>query len=375
MKTIHRLRVLSLPRYVRRAASSRVRMYQFQEDLAGEGMDIAFLPLLDQAYLDTIYSGGRVSQLGVAMAMARRFAAMRSSAADVLWIEKESFPFLPYAIERIALGRIPYVVDYDDAVFHTYDHLASPGKRWLLDGKIASLMRGAAVVTAGNTYIARYATASGARDVRIIPSVVDTRAYDVGAPAADGGAPIVGWIGTPKTQRLLEHIRPALEPLLSAGKIRLHLIGVRSCAWAQPGISCVPWEESTEVDAIRRIDIGIMPVVDEAFERGKCGYKLIQYMACGKPVIASPVGCNSEIVSHGRIGFLAHDAADWERAVMDLAGNPEKRLVMGEAGRLAAEERYSRKVAAPMIASALRCAAGSAGRDHAEPSAIVGEEA
>jgi len=115
----------------------------------------------------------------------------------------------------------------------------------------------------------------------------------------------------------------------------------------------MPWSEDTEAECISRFDIGIMPIPDEPFERGKCGYKLIQYMACGKPVVASPVGANREIVRHGVDGFLANSEMEWTESINALCRDPSLRERMGQAGRERVNSLYSLDVAAPRLHSIL----------------------
>jgi hypothetical protein len=124
----------------------------------------------------------------------------------------------------------------------------------------------------------------------------------------------------------------------------------------------VPWSEAEEVAAISACDIGIMPLADGVFERGKCGYKLIQYMACGLPVVASAVGANREIVRHGIDGFLAETEEEWRDALRTLAADPALRARMGAAGRRRVEEAYSLQVAGPRMADILRAAATRSNR-------------
>lgn len=118
----------------------------------------------------------------------------------------------------------------------------------------------------------------------------------------------------------------------------------------------LPWREESEIQNIQRFDVGIMPLLDEPFERGKCGYKLIQYMACGLPVIASPVGVNGQIVEHGVTGFLVKSQDEWLQALAFLRDNPGRRREMGQAGRKKMEAEYSLQATAPKLAALLRSA-------------------
>ena len=132
--------------------------------------------------------------------------------------------------------------------------------------------------------------------------------------------------------------------------------------WGCPWQS-VAWSEATEAASISSLDIGIMPLVDEPFERGKCGYKLIQYMACGLPVVASPVGVNRQIVEHGVNGFLAETPAQWEEALRTLLGDAALRQRMGQAGRRQVEEKYCLQVTGPRLAELLVSASGTIGNE------------
>jgi len=348
------IRILSLSRYVRRGASSRIRFFQFADYLNNSGFTIVESPLLDDDYLSAIYQNRRPSKFRILRDMALRFMKMKRTPADVLWIEKEVFPYLPYLFDSYAIGAIPFVVDFDDAVFHNYEQHSNPMIRKFLGNKYNKIIRDASIVTVGNDYIAEYAKKAGARDIRVIPSVVDTGKYQAGKPPKDDHALVIGWIGTPATQNYVLRIRQVLDRLLSSGNIRLHLIGASDIGWEHSGLKIIPWAESTEIQLIREFDVGIMPLPDEPFERGKCGYKLIQCMACGKPVIASPVGANKVIVRSGINGFLADTDEEWESAFAALLSDVNLRETMGMEGRKAVESSYSLMAIAPIMANAMR---------------------
>jgi glycosyltransferase involved in cell wall biosynthesis len=146
--------------------------------------------------------------------------------------------------------------------------------------------------------------------------------------------------------------------LQQQGVARFTAIGIDAAALGLP-MDSVPWSEQTEAQDIARLDVGIMPLVDAPFERGKCGYKLIQYMACGLPVVASPVGVNRQIVEHGVNGFLAETPEQWATALRTLCADPALRARMGAAGRRKVEQHYSLQVTAPRLVQILRRAAGA----------------
>jgi glycosyltransferase involved in cell wall biosynthesis len=324
--------------------------------LESQGKSSSLAPFFDESYLERLYSG--CSTIGPTFtAYARRTGQLlRAGQADLLWLEKEALPWLPWVIERALLPRyVPLVVDYDDAVFHQYDQHRSPFVRRLLGRKLDKLMASASLVTAGNRYLADRATAAGALRVEIVPTVVDLTAYTRRPRPSSEAAPTIGWIGTPSTwTEYMTPIMPILEQTAEASGARIVAVGAGRAAAASALLENLPWAEDSEVARIHAMDIGIMPLTDTPWARGKCGYKLIQYMACGIPVIASPVGVNAEIVEHGVNGLLASSDAEWVEALRTLLHDPALRARMGEAGRRKVERDYSLQVWGPRVAQLLR---------------------
>lgn len=342
-----------LTRYDRLGASSRVRMLLQLPYLQAAGIESVVYPLFENAYLERLYAGKPTTK-ATAHAVLRRLADLRRlRGVDLLWIEKELIPWLPFALERGLLPRyIPYALDFDDAVFHRYDQHRSGLVRRLLGRKFDQLIAGATLVTVGNAYLAQRATEAGATWVEVVPTVVDVSAYLPAQQMLD--RPLrIGWIGSPSTwSEYMEPILPALLETAAYCDARLMVVG--AAAASHPLLVQHNWSEDTEVELIREMDIGIMPLIDTAWSRGKCGYKLIQYMACGIPVIASPVGVNAEIVEHGVNGFLASDDTEWSEALQTLLQNSELRAQMGEAGRRKVELEYSLQVWGQRVAQMLR---------------------
>lgn len=352
------LRILALPRYEPLGASSRLRFNQYLpylQDVAG--MRIQTEPLLSDAYVQALYgSNVRRDPGAILRAYARRWALLRRAKRDfdLVWMEKEAFPYLPAWGERL-LNRsgVPYVVDYDDATFHQYDNHRRPQIRHLLGGKIAEVMCRAALVVAGNQYLGEYAQTSGAVRVEYLPTAVDMNQYRTIIPNANH-AFTIGWIGTPLTAVYLNAIRPALENVSRGGEAALHFVGAEPVDWGGLAVRSLPWRQETEVDAIRQFSVGIMPLPDAPFERGKCGYKLIQCMACGVPVVASPVGVNRTLIQHGANGFLARSENDWIDTLNRLKFDRPLREKMGAAARQTVENEFSTVITAPRLASFLR---------------------
>lgn len=338
------LRVLFLPKYGPLGASARHRAYQYLPTLEASGIHCSIQPLFSDRYLQELFTSGRRSKRLLLLAFARRIAAVLGAIItrpDVVIIHIELFPYFPPLLERLLwLFRVKFIVDNDDALFHQYDDHPNRIVRWILGGKIATVMRLSDLVIAGNRYIADYARGARARAIEVIPTVIDLDRYRI-----EGGKTrvrpqfVVGWIGSPSTGKYVEGIAQALRSVAKQHPLKLVVIG--SGAIDMPGIDVEvhPWNEASEVAWINSFDVGVMPLPDNPWERGKCGFKLIQYMACGKPVIASPVGVNAELVEPGVNGFLASSPAEWQLAIGQLIDHPETRAAMGRNGRALVEQR------------------------------------
>lgn len=352
------LKILALTRYGRQGASSRLRFEQFVPAFQKLGIDVEVSPLLSDAYLNRLYAGAGRSWLDITVDYLMRLPwLMRAKQYDLLWIEKELFPDLPAWFESLfAKLGIRYIVDYDDAIFHNYDLSKNPWRRTLVQ-KIDRVMRHASLVVCGNRYLAERAQSAGASRVTVLPTVIDIDRYAVRVKAPTETV-VIGWVGSSATVKYLDLIIPALRQLSREFHLKLCVIGAKLKV---EGIDVdnIPWSETDEVNQIQSFDIGIMPLLDSAWERGKCGYKLIQYMACSVPVVASPVGVNQEIVEDGVSGYLAGDTESWVEALRKLANAPERRRQFGARGRALVEERYCLQVVAPQMATLFKDISGT----------------
>ena len=343
------VKILALTRYGQLGASSRLRFYQCLPALRALGIEVQLAPLLRDDYLRRFYENRATDWLALFKDyLSRLFTLLESRRFDLLWIEKELFPNLPAWFESLLAHRgIRYVMDCDDAVFHNYDSAANPLKRSLA-GKIDTVMRHADLVICGNSYLAERARSAGARRVEIVPTVIDLERYPAMVPA-ENDRPVIGWIGSPSTVKYLEIVAAPLKELAAVCPLQLRVVGAQ-LAWHGLDVVCVPWTESTEVSEIRKFDIGIMPLADSPWERGKCGYKLIQYMACGLPVVASPVGVNRDIITQGQNGYLAGSPEEWKSALRSLCADADARRRMGARGRQTVEQVYCLQVTARRLA-------------------------
>lgn len=352
------MKILLLSRYDTLPAPSRYRFYQYLPFVRANGIHVTVAPLLDNQFARRHYAERRKPLIAVPKLYIKRIVnLLQASQFDVVWLEKEALPWIPAWVEKaLGLNRVPYVVDYDDAVFVAYNEQQPKLVRYFLGDKVRDLMRGAAVVIAGNRYLALYARDAGAARVDILPSVVDIHRYP---PSSRRGRDTftMGWMGAPMNSKHLGPIGSALSSICLGGKSKLNLVG----GWPVDfptglAVEYLPWSESTEIQQLQSFDVGIMPLNDGPWERGKCGLKLVQYMAAGLPVVASPVGVNKEIVEHGVNGFLANTVSEWETALTMLRDDPTLRERMGSAGRAKVEREYSLQVTAPRLVSLLRSA-------------------
>lgn len=337
------MKVLALTRYQHLGASSRVRFFQYYAYFANRNIQITTNSLLSDCYVNNLYVKKRKDLAEMVKGyLCRLWVLLSVWRYDVVWVEKELFPGLPSWFEGLLkILKIRMVIDYDDAIFHNYDYLASKFVKFLMGGKIAKVMRSADTVIAGNAYIANYAKRNGCKSVVIIPSVVDASKYYPRSQTSNL-IPVVGWIGTPSTIRYVRSISPALVAVQQKYPFILRIVGA---TFECPGLNveCIQWSEQSEVRSIQSFDIGIMPLDDTPWEQGKCGYKLIQYMACGVPIIGSPVGVNSLIITES-VGFIARTHEEWEQSLVKLLTDPELRIAKGRCARDSANVNYNSQI-------------------------------
>jgi glycosyltransferase involved in cell wall biosynthesis len=334
--------VLFLTKYGQKGASSRYRSLQYFPYLENAGINCTHAPLLSDEYLEALYETESRPLLKSAQGYLGRLRdLLQIRAYDVIVIEKELLPYAPAMFERLLSHfKTPYIVDYDDAVFHNYDLSDNPIVRRLLSSKIDIVMREADAVIAGNEYLASRARDAGASCVEIIPTVIDVNRYEYVPPGNEEPFRI-GWIGSPTTTKYLNKIMSALQKISENREIKLVLVGSGPVEIPGVPIEIREWSEKTEIEYIASFDVGIMPLENSPWERGKCGLKLIQYMGCGKPVVASPVGINTEIITNNHNGLLAKSNNEWAESLLRLNDNQKLAKEMGREGRKLVINQYS----------------------------------
>lgn len=351
------VRILVLSRYSDLGASSRHRLFQYFDHFQNHGVSCVASPLISNVLLRKKYLTGKYGYFFLFLAYVKRiYTMLRADNYDLIWVEKEALPWLPAFFEKFLLSRKPYALDFDDAVFHNYDLHRSRLIRFFYSNRIDVVMSNASLVIAGNSYLADRAIGAGARNVRVIPNTVDLNRYKIKAFNANASVVRIVWIGSPFTAKYLNLVYKPLLAIRSKFNFKLRIINTYAPEMPGLDVEFVPWDEGAEVDALRECDIGIMPLPNSPWERGKCGMKLIQYMACGLPIVASPVGVNKEIVRHGVNGYLATSDDDWISSLATLITDSKFREIAGSAGRDDVEAKYSISQASDLLLEALKSA-------------------
>lgn len=336
----NKLFILVLTKYNTKGASSRLRSIQYFDFLAHHNIDIDHSPLFNNTYIDDLYNNSVNPIYILKRYIIRLFKLLQSRRYNLIWLEKELFPWLPLPVEKLfPLLGVPYIVDYDDAIFHTYDHHPNKIIQFFLKNKIPNIMKSSTLVTVCNKYLKEKALSFGAQKVEVVPTVVDLNRYKpIKNPSSE--KLIIGWSGTPKTEKYLIEIMDVFDELSTITDFKLFIIGGKSFKSSKFEYEIIPWSEENEAKHLSQIDLGIMPLTDSQWEKGKCAYKLILYMANSKPVVASNVGMNAEIVKNGINGFLVKSHKEWISSIRKL-NSADRRIQMGHKGRKLIEEKYS----------------------------------
>ena len=358
------LRVLFLTLYPETIASSRLRVYQYLPHLRQWGIEATVLPALPEPWFSRVYFSSskltHVIQYGAEVINTlRRLSAI--GRYDVIFIQKGIVSTNLRGFDRLLEKVYDRVIfDLDDLIYgRSVVEFTQPFLRALQDPHQTEIIssRSRAVV-AGSSYLRDLALQHN-RNVFLIPTPVDTDRF---RPRRENSKPekgeiVIGWIGIPGALVYLRAIENVLRDLSGRYPIRLKLITrIPEKPFTLNGvkIKTVPWSYETEVQELEELDIGIMPLPDSEWARGKCGLKLLQYMAMGIPSVSSRVGANSEIVEEGRDGFLAQDPDEWAGKLSRLVEDAQLRKKMGSEARAKVLEKYSLGKMAPRLAGVLK---------------------
>lgn len=309
-----------------------------------------FLPILEEA-------GIEAEPLLIPSGAVKRFLFFRSlSEFDIVFLQKKLFGGMEFRSLRRNAKKVIY--DFDDAVMFNDSSRVGSGGDYSSSKRSKNFERTIKAVdgvVAGNEYLKSLALEHN-ENVIEIPTSIDTDRYDLKDFKSDGESSVtLGWIGSKDTIFYLKNIETTLGKIFDSNHdVRLKIISDEFIDYGGIPITTKHWNGDTELDDLKSFDIGIMPLTEDPWSRGKCGFKLLQYMALGIASVASPVGVNSEIIEHGVNGFLADSEDEWVDYVGRLASSPELRQSMGERAVETVRSRYSRDVNGKVLADYIK---------------------
>lgn len=358
------LRVLTLVPHAEASASGRYRAYKMRATLQKHGVDLDVRPILDERGFQRLYRPGQVAAkaMDLVRGMRRRWEDLHQGKGySLALVHREVSPVIGFSADRLLERQgLGWVYDFDDAVFIPNVSEANRLFSWLKPFRQSvRLAASARMVAAGNAWLADWARrqrpARPADEVEVIPTVVDTELWK--PLPRDPGPPRLVWIGTPSTAPSLEPLRPVLEGLARRHPgLEFHVIGARFEGGGLT-VRSHPWNRDTEVELVGRCDVGLAPLADNEWNRGKCGLKVLLYMALGLPAVASPVGVHSEMLRHGENGLLATTPEAFGEAIEAVLSDPGLHARLGAHARETVETRYSLRVVAPRLAALIKRAA------------------
>ena len=340
------MKVIYLSKYSSIGPSSRYRIYQYLPYLAQYGIDVDIRPLLKDRYFEIIKIENFIVKnlfkifYAAYRCIIRFFDVLKSNKYDLVVIEHQAFPYLTFFLEYfLRMLNKNIILEFDDAIYLTHPR------------KMPKLIKMSKAVIVGNDFLKEYAVKYN-KNVKVVPTVIDMRRYVEKGQGSrvkgDEGRIIICWIGLAYNIDYLKQLSDVFRKL--SDKITLKIISNKNIEIEGVNIIFKKWNNETEVEEIQSSHIGIMPLRDDEWSRGKCGLKLLQYMAAGIPSAASPVGVNKEIISDGVNGFLASSEDEWYEKLLRLCEDFELRSKIGLEGRKTVEEKYSIEKWAPRLA-------------------------
>ena len=317
--------------------SARFRVRQYIQQLDSYGVKVTEFPASLSAYPPQTHIVRPF--WGIATLVSRIPSTLKSYSYDLTFLQREMFSTFK-TLEP--LTKRPRVLDVDDAIWMH--------RRGQFAAHLASQCEG---IICGNSFLAEQFRQWNSH-VTMIPTAVDTDAFVPGSPVEE---PIIGWSGTSGGFKYLYGIESALSHVLRelpGSKLRIVSDSLPSFRQVPLNkVEFIRWSPENEVSAIQGMAVGIMPLADSQWERGKCSFKMLTYMACGIPVVVSPVGMNIEVLSHGRSGLAAKTIDDWVDALSSILQDRKQRIKMGANGRQTVLQKYSVNVLAPKLAETL----------------------
>ena len=333
-------------RYANRSASVRQRFLEYENELHINNYILEKKSLFSDKYFIGKIINSKLLLFSVIISCFKRIIqVLFQKKVNLIIIQGELLPYFPNLLERlIYFKKIPFILDIDDAFFHRYDNSKSLIVKFFLKKKFKFIFSKSKTVFAGSKYLKEYAIKNGAKNVIFLPTGVNCKKYDKFSSIKKNDTFSIVWIGSPSTTQYIIDILPPLNFVCLNNEAIIRLIGAKEIQTNYLPLESFEWSEQNEIYLINQCHLGIMPLSNNNWEKGKCGFKIIQYFASGIPVIASPVGANNQIVEHGKNGFLASTKEDWIKYINFFKNNPNELKSYGINARKKVKEIYSTEV-------------------------------
>ena len=352
------MKILFLVPYPTEGASNRVRVEQFIPYLRSHGVACAIRPFVSKRFFRILYQPHHYAEKifwFIVCTMGRILDLIRAFRYDIVFIHREAYPIGGPIFESFLfyIGKL-VIFDFDDAIFlPNTSEFNTYMERFKVPKKIARIIEMSRYVIAGNDHLKNYALKYNS-NVIVIPSSINTEKY-CPAQKEDSDDVIIGWIGSNTTKSFLYDLEDAFVELSNRfNNLIIKIVGARFHSFKLKNIMNKEWSLEDEPKDLQSFDIGIMPMPDNEWTKGKCAYKALLYMACAKPVVASPVGTNKEVLDDGINGFFARDKKEWVEKLSILIEDKKLRQDMGSRGRDKVVSNFSIDQTAPIFFETLK---------------------
>jgi glycosyltransferase involved in cell wall biosynthesis len=349
------------PHRPNRNPSQRFRMEQYFPFLREAGFTCDYSWFINETDDRVFYSEGHVigkAAIFLKAALVRFRDMFRTNDYDIIFIQREAFMTGSVFFEKeFSKSKAKVIFDFDDAIWLHDTSDSNKRLSWLKrPSKTSDIIALSDHVIAGNDYLASYAKKFN-QNTTVIPTVVNTDIYlPLQKKHSRDASVTIGWTGSISTVKHFHALIPVLNDLKNSfgEKIKVVVIGDQSTSFKEPWIETKAWKASEEIMQLQELDIGLMPLPDDEWSKGKCGFKAIQYMGLAIPCVASPVGVNNTIIQHGQNGFLANTEEQWKQLLISLIENETLRYQLGWEGRKTIEAHYSLQSQLPRLVGVLR---------------------
>ena len=341
-------RVLFLVPYpLHRAPSQRFRVELFFPILEQQGVKFQVRPFMDEATWDVLYKSGSPLQKvgGVLKGFMKRIKDVVHLVPqyDFIFIHREASPVGPPIFEFIIskIWRKKIIYDFDDAIWIPNTTKENKIVNWVKAfWKVKYICNWSYKVVGGNAYLCNFAKQHN-KNVILIPTCVDTVSHHNQLKVQQKEKVVIGWTGSHSTMKFLDGIKEVLAKISEDFEVEILIISNKAPQFTLKNLRFIPWQEATEVADLLQMNVGLMPLEADPWCEGKCGFKLIQYMALGIPAVASPIGVNKQIIDEGKNGFLCTTKEEWYNAIALLIQDTTKRRELGLNGQAKIKAQYS----------------------------------